>query len=1039
MDPNAETVSGGGWSGPTPERIGAYRILAEIGQGGFGVVYEAEQTEPVRRRVAIKVVKPGMDSDSVVARFGGERQALAVMDHACIAKVLDGGVTAPEHGSRPYFVMELVRGEPITEFCDTHMLSIDQRVELFIRVCGAVQHAHAKGVIHRDLKPSNVLVGYDGDGVAQPKVIDFGVAKALNQRLTEKTVFTERGQLIGTPEYMSPEQAEMSGLDIDTRADVYSLGVLLYELLTGMLPFDPKSLRAAAFGEIQRIIREVDPPKPSTRLSTVLSSADDPEAGSRIVRARHTDARSLSGVLKRDLDWVVMKCLEKDRERRYDTANALGAELRRYLGDEPVEAGPPSMGYRVSKFVRRNRAAVLAVSAGLTLLVVGGLGTTFGFIRANQEAERARAAAEAEAAQRVISDQRAESLELVTAFQAQQLGEINPSQMASRLRESLEAAIGNESFDATESLWRDINFTDLVVENLEDGLFRVTLDAIDQDFADRPLIRARLLRATGFSLWEIGLVDLAYSTHSNALEIRLAELGEDDPDTLESLDDMAKVLLRIGRGPEAIEMGRDVVERCRRVLGNQHHGTLTAIENLAVALSSEAQQLEAVPLHEEALRGFGVLYGEDHPITLTVMTNLGAVLMEVGDTSRGSDISRDALSGRLRVLGPNHLETHHSQDVVASILSEEGRHEEAVSLSREALDGYRRLLGDSHETTIEMWIRHGAILGSGGQIAGEELCYQQAAEASARSYGVNNQYMRAISINRCRSLYESGEREEAIRLTRVRLDEEVRRYGEEHTFVLTSMGHLGAFLRADGQHEEAEPFVRAGLAGLRDTAGTYSESWMMLSHHLSVILASQRRWAEAEQQLLETLAIFRARRNSGDVMTLDTLLNLAHVVNEQGRPEEAIVFAREGITVARSMPAAESPTFTAGLGLLRDLLMQQGRHDEAATVWLEIHGIRAASLGPDHRQTVDAQNHAGLNFMRAGRFAEAEVNLIESLDDGVRTLGPQHDWVRIYHERAIEFYDRWHANDPEAGHDISAEVWRSQLAALPGGSAQPSP
>lgn len=363
-----------------PERIGPYRILAKIGEGGFGVVYEAEQHEPVRRRVAVKIIKPGMDSEAVVARFEAERQALAVMDHPCIAKIIDGGMTGPELGSRPYFVMELVKGVPITEHCDTQQLTIDERCELFIKVCEAVQHAHTKGVVHRDLKPSNVLVAYDGDGHAIPKVIDFGVAKALNTRLTEKTIFTERGQLIGTPEYMSPEQAEMSGQDIDTRADVYSLGVLLYELLTGVLPFDPKTLREAAFAEIQRIIRETDPPKPSTKFSTMLHSGDAAERVKKIVKARKADAKAITGVLKRDLDWVIMRSLEKDRARRYATSQLLADEMSGYLNGLPVMAGPPSKWYSVTKFIGRHRALVLTGTTVTVTLAASAIATTAAYL-----------------------------------------------------------------------------------------------------------------------------------------------------------------------------------------------------------------------------------------------------------------------------------------------------------------------------------------------------------------------------------------------------------------------------------------------------------------------------------------------------------------------------------------------------------------------------------------------------------------------------------------------------------------------------------
>ena len=344
-----------------PEQIGPYRILEVLGEGGMGTVYLAEQREPVRRRVALKLIKLGMDTREVIARFESERQALAVMNHPNVAAVYDAGAT--EIG-RPYFVMEHVAGEPITKYCDRHRLTIRRRLELFMQVCEAVQHAHQKGIIHRDLKPSNVLVALR-DGTAVPKVIDFGVAKATNQRLTEHTVFTEQGRLIGTPEYMSPEQAEMTSLDIDTRTDVYSLGVLLYELLTGTLPFESETLRGAGLAAIQRIIREIEPLKPSTRLSEMRQSADSATLSDR----RRTDVGNLTKAIRGDLDWIVMKCLEKDRARRYDSATDLAADIHRHLRDEPVVAGPPDVGYRVRKFVRRNRVAVLGTAVIAAVLL----------------------------------------------------------------------------------------------------------------------------------------------------------------------------------------------------------------------------------------------------------------------------------------------------------------------------------------------------------------------------------------------------------------------------------------------------------------------------------------------------------------------------------------------------------------------------------------------------------------------------------------------------------------------------------------------
>src|SRR5688572_9451793 len=346
--------------------IGRYKLLEKIGEGGCGVVYMAEQDEPVRRRVALKVIKLGMDTKQVIGRFEAERQALAMMDHPNIAKVLDGGATDT---GRPFFVMELVRGVRITDYCDQNNLPTNERLELFMQVCQAVQHAHQKGVIHRDIKPSNILVTQHDD-VAVPKVIDFGIAKATIGQLTDATLFTAFAQFIGTPAYMSPEQAQMSGLDVDTRADIYSLGVLLYELLTGNTPFDAKELLAAGMDEMRRKIREDEPAKPSTRLST-MQAADL----TTIAKHRQADAPKLIHLVHGDLDWIVMKCLEKDRTRRYETASGLAADLKRHLNDEPVVARPPSATYRFQKAFRRNRL-VFAAGTAIALALVAGIGVS---------------------------------------------------------------------------------------------------------------------------------------------------------------------------------------------------------------------------------------------------------------------------------------------------------------------------------------------------------------------------------------------------------------------------------------------------------------------------------------------------------------------------------------------------------------------------------------------------------------------------------------------------------------------------------------
>ncbi|MFO7608552.1 MAG: serine/threonine-protein kinase, partial [Candidatus Krumholzibacteriia bacterium] len=414
-------------------RIGNYKLLGILGEGGFGTVYRAEQLEPVKRRVALKIIKLGMDTRQVIARFDAEKQALAMMDHPGIAKVFDAGSTGT---GRPYFVMELVEGVPVTRYCDHHRLGTRERLELFSMICAAVQHAHQKGVIHRDIKPSNVLVTEVG-GRPVPKVIDFGIAKATEARLTEQTLFTHEAHFIGTPAYMSPEQTGRSDLDVDTRSDIYSLGVLLYELLAGVTPFDGAELRSAGFAEIQRIIREDDPPRPSARASRL---------GERLTATaefRRLRGPQLVKRLQGELDWIVMKCLEKDRTRRYETADGLALDVSRFLANEPVAASPPSRSYRLRKLVVRNRAVFAAGTAMVLLLAAGVLGTGVGLVRA-RAAERAAVSEAAKSAQ-------------VARFLSDMLGGVGPSAARGRDTEMLEeilaatdAKIGEELADQPE-------------------------------------------------------------------------------------------------------------------------------------------------------------------------------------------------------------------------------------------------------------------------------------------------------------------------------------------------------------------------------------------------------------------------------------------------------------------------------------------------------------------------------------------------------------------------------------------------------------
>ena len=534
---------------------GRYKILQRIGEGGFGTVFMADQVAPVKRRVAIKILKAGMDTRQVVARFEAERQALAMMDHPNIARILDGGET--EHG-RPFFVMELVRGTPITQFCDEEQLPTRKRLDLFLEVCRAVQHAHQKGIIHRDLKPANILVTLEDGADPVPKVIDFGVAKALESNLTEKTLFTRFEQMIGTPAYMSPEQASSrAAQDLDTRADIYALGVLLYELLTGTTPFDAKTLQSAAFDEVRRILREEEAPRPSARLSSL-----EQKRCSTIAKERGTVSSSLGKQLRGELDWIVMKAIEKDRKRRYETANAFALDVEKHLENEPVSAGPPTVSYRMGKFFRRHRAGT-GIAAVIFLSLLTGLGLALtGFQRARDEANKAR---EAEA----IALQERETAQLVNDFVLQDL-----------------LGKGGAQEDILDSKL-----------TMRDALDRASA-TIDERFADRPGTRAEIHALVSRAYELIGAPESALRHSQEHRELLEEEFGVQSAEALQAQAAGALTLPEKERG----QILEQVLAAQRKLLGSSHPQTLRTMHSLAVHLKEEEPiRAEALAIEEIAL------------------------------------------------------------------------------------------------------------------------------------------------------------------------------------------------------------------------------------------------------------------------------------------------------------------------------------------------------------------------------------------------------------------------------------------------------
>jgi serine/threonine protein kinase/tetratricopeptide (TPR) repeat protein len=648
--------------------IGPYKLIEPIGEGGMGAVWMAQQTVPVKRLVAVKLIKAGMDSKQVIARFEAERQALALMDHPNIARVIDAGKT---DAGRPYFVMDLVKGVPITRYCDEHHLTPRQRLELFLPVCQAVQHAHQKGVIHRDLKPSNVLVALS-DGRPVPKVIDFGVAKAAGQPLTEKTLLTGLGNIVGTLEYMSPEQAQINQLDIDTRSDIYSLGVLLYELLAGGPPFSRKELEKAGLLEMLRVIREQEPSKPSTK----LSAADGLPT---LAANRGTEPAKLTKQVRGELDWIVMKALEKDRSRRYETANGFAQDVQRYLADEPVQACPPSTGYRLRKLLRRNKGPLSAAAVVFLALVAGVVGTTWGLLRAEaawhdaveaRQAESERADGERRARQEVQA--RAAESEAVLGF----------------VRERVFTAARPKY--TSGGLGHDVQLRQALA---------AALPFVAQSFKDKPLIEARLRMTLGLSFSDLGEWKTAAEQQEIARALFTQHLGPDHSRTLRNAHNLANTYFELRRHDDALKVREETLARRKQKLGPDHPETLLSMNALALSYAAVRRHADAIKLYEEALALHKQKFGPDHHATLQNMGNLANSYAAVGRHDDALKVRQETLRLQKQQLGPDHLDTQMSMNNLAVSYADRGRYADAFRLFEETLGLRRQTLGADHPYT----------------------------------------------------------------------------------------------------------------------------------------------------------------------------------------------------------------------------------------------------------------------------------------------------------------------------------------------------
>ncbi len=831
-EPSEPSRTNAGSDSPTPTMIGPYRLIELIGEGGFGMVWLAERREPMVQRVAIKTLKPGLDTRAVIARFEQERQALALMDHPNVARVFDAG--AAENG-RPYFVMEYVKGDTITEFCDKHTLGVRERLELFATVCDAISHAHTKGIIHRDLKPSNILVSGDR---ANPiaKVIDFGIAKAVSASLSQSTLVTERGQLVGTLEYMSPEQADLKSADIDTRSDVYSLGVVLYELLAGVLPFDSSELRSAGFAEMQRIVRDVDPPRPATRISKLGDRA------SLIAERRRTSANGLQRELARELEWIPLKAMRKDRTERYRSPADLRDDLRNYLDGKPLIAGPESASYRIRKFVRRRKSLVVAAVVVLLGAAIGVGGLGFGYVRAQR-------AASAEARER----QRAQN---TIAFFQDMLASVNP-----------EKAQGRE----------------VTVRDILDS----AAERVGPQLGPDPLLEAAMRETIGETYFTLGRFSEAAVHLTKAADLRTRSGDTESRQALTTRHNSAAAVLQSGDRVRARSLLVEVEKDRSRVLGPGDSDTLASQDLLAYILQLDGDEEQALELYRKTYEAQKAAIGARARETLSTLASITDVLQDLGKTSEAEASARQLIADASAAEdGSDNYMAITGASMLASILMEQGKLAESEALAREVVEKRRRVYGESHYDTLTAENVLALTLQDMGrhQEAGELLAH--ASEHSARTLGEGHNVTLTYLTNYARSLQNQKKPAEAEPLFRKVLAARESEANPESQATAVVLNNLATALLDLNRPAEAEPLFRRVIAIVdKEMPETH---WIRGRSRINLAdaLADLGRFEEAEREMLRGYDLMDKALPPGNVRRPDAATSLADIYKKWGKPAE---------------------------------------------------------------------------------------------------------------------------------------------------------